>query len=130
MSRKNAYGALMQAAAQQTVKRMIAEQTMARLQIGRDAAVLAAHKVFGLGPGRAQAFADAYSAAMDELATLFVDDGASDETLEYAKAKRDEAIRAIVGDELFVPFDRAYGDAYMDELKRIRIRGGNEGQEA
>ena len=67
---------------------------------------------------------------MDELATLFVDDGEADATLEYAKAKRDEAMREIVGDELFVPFDQAYGDAYMDELKRVRIRGGNEDKEA
>lgn len=41
--------------------------------------------------------------------------------IEYAKAKRDEAIRRIVGEENFVEFDRAYGAAYMDELMRIRV---------
>lgn len=126
MSTKNWLATQITAAARETARRMIAEQTQARLQIGFDAAFIAAHEVFGLGPGRAQAFSDAYHAAMDELATLFVDDGENDAALEYAKAKRDEAMRAIVGDELFVPFDQAYGQAYMDELKRIRIRGGGE----
>ena len=34
----------------------------------------------------------------------------------------DELILSIVGPELFVPFDQIYGDAYIDEAKRIRIR--------
>ena len=60
---------------------------------------------------------------MEELAELFVDDcdNNGDKKLEYAKAKRDEAILKIVGPENFVPFDYSYGMAYMDELKRIRI---------
>lgn len=31
-------------------------------------------------------------------------------------------IRKIVGEDNFVEFDRAYGEAYMDELKRIRVK--------
>ena len=105
-------------------RKIIAEQTFARLAIGQDSAMIAAHEVFGMGPKRAMAFDAAYKTAMNELAGLFVDDADEnhDATLTYAKAKRDELIRSIVGDELFVPFDQIYGAAYMDEAKRIRMR--------
>lgn len=117
MSRKNTTLLL----AEQIAKHLVAEQTRARVMMGFDAAIIAAHEALSLGPGRAAAFAEAYHEAMDWLATLFIDDGQGDKTLEYAKVKRDELIRGIVGDELFVPFERAYGQAYMDELQRIRI---------
>ena len=76
-----------------------------------------------MGPGRAALFATAYNTAMDELATMFIADcdENGDKTLEYAKTKRDDLIRSIVGEENFVPFERAYGSAYMDELRRVRI---------
>ena len=106
----------------ETSRQLVAEQTKARLSIAFDAAILAAHEAFGMGPGRAAAFRDAYCSAMDELAGMFIDDAdGGDRQIVYAKAKRDEAIRRIVGDELFVPFDICYGQAYMDELKRVRI---------
>lgn len=61
--------------------------------------------------------------AFDELAGLYVDDAEEnhDEHIDYAKGKRDEIIRKIVGDDNFVEFNKAYGEAYIDELKRIRI---------
>lgn len=107
-------------------KKVIADQTRARLAMGFDAAILAAHEVFGMGPGRSAAFADAYNKAMEQLADMFIADCDEnhDEQLAYAKAQRDEAIRRIVGDDNFVPFDLYYGQAYMDELKRIRIMEG------
>ena len=37
------------------VRRIVAEQTRARLALGFDAAIIAAHKTFGMGPGRAAA---------------------------------------------------------------------------
>ena len=128
MGKKNALGPVIEAMAQARTKQLVAEQTKARLCLGMDAAILAAHEVFGLGPGRAAAFRDAYLGAMEELATLFIEDADGDVRLEYAKAKRDEALRRIVGDELFVPFEQVYGQAYMDELKRVRIlqEDGNE----
>ena len=118
---KNNLGPIIEAMARTRTKQLVAEQTKARLCMGMDAAILAAHEVFGLGPGRAAAFRDAYVSSMEELAGLFIDDAEGDVKLEYAKAKRDEAIRRIVGDELSVPFEQAYGAAYMDELKRVRI---------
>ena len=42
--------------------------------------------------------------------------------IDYAKGKRDALIRKIVGEDNFVEFDRAYGAAYMDELRRIRVK--------
>ena len=119
MSRKNATLLL----AEQIARHLVAEQTRARIMMGFDAALIAAHEALNLGPGRAAAFSAAYHEAMDWLATLFIDDcdENGDKTLEYAKAKRDELLRSIVGEANFEPFDRAYGAAYMDELKRIRV---------
>ena len=109
--------------AQRLAKQLVAEQTQARIMLGFDAAIMAAHEVFNMGPGRAAAFSAAYHEAMEELAGMYIDDADEngDHHMEYAKAKRDEAIRRIVGEENFVEFDRAYGAAYMDELMRIRV---------
>lgn len=108
----------------QIARKIIAEQTFARLAIGLDSAMIAAHEVFGMGPKRAKQFDTAYKNAMDELAGLFTMDADenNDAALTYAKAKRDELILSIVGPDLFVPFDQIYGAAYIDEAKRIRIR--------
>lgn len=108
-------------------RKMIGEQTKARLAMGFDAAIIAAHEVFGMGPGRSAAFAEAYNNAMEQLAEMYISDcdDNRDNQLTYAKAKRDELIRKIVGDNNFVPFDLYYGQAYMDELKRVRIMKGD-----
>jgi len=110
--------------AEQIARKLVAEQTQARIMLGFDAALIAAHEALGMGPGRAAAFSQAYHEAMEELAGLYVDDcdENGDRHLDYAKGTRDALIRKIVGDENFVPFDRAYGEAYMDELRRIRVR--------
>ena len=109
--------------AERIARQLVAEQTRARVMLGFDAAIIAAHEVFQMGPGRAADFAAAYNSAMEELADLYVSDcdDNGDKRIDYAKGKRDEIIRRIVGDANFVPFDRAYGEAYMDELKRIRV---------
>jgi len=117
MSRKNQTMII----AERIASHIVAEQTRARVMMGFDAALIAAHEALGMGPGRAALFASAYNEAMEQLATLFVDDGTGDKTMEYAKAKRDELILSIVGEENFQPFNRAYGEAYMDELRRIRL---------
>ena len=108
--------------AQEMCRKLVAEQTKTRLALGCDAAVIAANRVFHMGPGRAAAFAQAYSEAMDELAGMFLDDAREngDAGIDYAKGKRDEIIRKIVGEENFVPFDRFYAAVYVDELRRVR----------
>lgn len=105
---------------------IVAEQTRARIALGFDAAIIAANKVFHLGPGRAAAFADAYNEAMEWLAELYISDCKEnrDKQMEYGKGKRDELILKIVGPENFVPFDSCYGFAYVDELQRLRIMKG------
>ena len=112
--------------AEEIARRIVANQTRARLAIAFDAALIAAHEVLQLGPGRAAAFAQAYSDAMEQLATLYLDDcdKNKDKGLDYAKGTRDRIIKAIVGEDNFVPFDKSYGAAVMDELRRIRIIEG------
>lgn len=124
MSKPSAVVRMAQAMARET----IANQTRARLSIAFDAALIAAHEVLQLGPGRAAAFAQAYGDAMEELASLYIDDCEQnkDKRLDYAKGTRDRIIREIVGEANFVPFDQSYGEAVMDELKRIRITQGKE----
>ena len=115
MSRKNTVVLI----AQQTAKKIVADQTRARLMIGFDAAVIAAHETLQLGPGRAAAFANAYHEALDDLAELYLQDY-QDKEMEYGKGKRDEVIRKIMGEANFVPYDRLYGGTYLNELGRIR----------
>lgn len=117
MARKNQMLIL----AERIARDLVAEQTRARLMMGFDAAIIAANEVFHMGPGRAAAFATAYNDAMEELAAMYVDSGDGDRDMSYAKGKRDEIIRKIVGEESFVPFDQAYTAAYMDELRRFRV---------
>lgn len=126
MSKPSAVVRMAQAMARET----IANQTRARLSIAFDAALIAAHEVLQLGPGRAAAFAQAYGDAMEDLAGLYIDDCEQnkDKRLDYAKGTRDRIIREIVGDQNFVPFDQSYGEAVMDELKRIRIIQRKEAQ--
>ena len=118
MAKKN----MMLLMAQEMCKRLVAEQTKTRLALGCDAAVIAANRVFHMGPGRAAAFAQAYSEAMNELAGLFLDDAREngDAGIDYAKGKRDQLIRRIVGEDNFIPFDRFYAPVYVDELRRVR----------
>lgn len=124
MSTKNSMIVL----ADKIARKIVAEQTRARLMLAFDAAIIAAHEVFQMGPGRAGAFANAYNEAMEELAELYVSDAEEnhDKRIDYAKGKRDALIRSIVGAENFLEFDRAYGEAYIDELKRIRLMNGCE----
>lgn len=78
-------------------------------QMGMDAAVIAAHEVLRLGPGRAKAFRTAYEAAMNEMAVMMYDDQKDDTEFVYAKEKIDQKIKAIVGAENFSPWEERYG---------------------
>ena len=109
--------------ANKMAREIIANQTQARLTIGFDAAVIAANRALGMGPGRAAAFIETWHEALNELADLYVSDADEnhDNEISYSKGTRDEVIRRIVGEENFVPFDQAYGQAYMDEFHRVRV---------
>ena len=76
----------------------------------QDAAMIAAHDVLQLGPGRAEDFCIAYREAINDMARRVVDDQMDDPEFVYAKAKIDEQIRAIVGPEKFAPWEVRYGE--------------------
>ena len=80
------------------------------LQMGQDAAMIAAHDVLQLGPGRAEAFCVAYREAINDMARRVVDDQMDDPEFVYAKAKIDEMIKSIVGPEKFAPWEERYGE--------------------
>jgi hypothetical protein len=79
------------------------------MQMGQDAAMIAAHEVLQLGPGRAEAFCAAYIDAMNDMARMVVSDQLDDKEFVYAKHKIDEQIKAIVGEKNFVPWEERYG---------------------
>ena len=79
------------------------------MQRGQDAAMIAAHEVLQLGPGRSETFCTAYIEAMNGMARMVCEDQQDDSEFVYAKAKIDEQIRAIVGDDLFKPWEERYG---------------------
>ena len=80
------------------------------LQMGQDAAMIAAHDVLQLGPGRAEDFCVAYRDAINDMARRVVDVQMDDPEFIYAKAKIDEQVKAIVGEDKFQPWEVRYGE--------------------
>lgn len=81
------------------------------MQMGQDAAMIAAHEVLRLGPGRARDFCAAYITAMNDMARMVAEDSQDDKEFVYSKAKIDEQIKSIVGPENFQPWEERYGTA-------------------
>lgn len=109
--------------ARQIADSMIREQTAIRMQMSKDVAFKAAHRVFGMGPGRAPEFDAVYEEELDNMANLFIEDGKDDGQMWYAKAKNDEELKAIVGEENFKPHDQRYGSMLFC---RDRVRAKEE----
>ena len=84
-----------------------AESRRVHTQMCLDAAMIAANEVFNMGPTRAKTFADAFSSALKEIATMTVQDGKSDKQLWFTKAKLDERLKQICG-ENFQPREERY----------------------
>lgn len=80
------------------------------MQMGQDAAMIAAHDVLKLGPGRAKDFCLAYIDAMNSIARMVVDDQKDDKEFVYSKVKIDEQIFAIVGPDNFRSWEVRYGN--------------------
>lgn len=89
------------------VDRQLSESRSIHTQMCLDAAMIAANEVFNMGPTRAKAFADAFSSALREIATMTVQDGKSDKQLWFTKAKLDERLKQICG-ESFQPWEERY----------------------
>lgn len=120
MAKKN----MMLLMAQEMCKKLVEEQTLVRLSMSFDAAIIAANKAFHMGPGRFPAFSEAYNEALQWLGDMFISDAREnhDAQIEYAKGKRDQLILSIVGENHFTPFDAFYSaGVYVDELKRARL---------
>lgn len=80
------------------------------MQMGQDSAMIAAHEVLQLGPGRAKDFCVAYIETMNEMARMVVEDQKDDKEFVYSKAKIDGQIAEIVGPENFQPWEVRYGE--------------------
>lgn len=78
------------------------------MQIGLDAAMIAANEVLGLGAGRAERFAAEYIRTVNEIAGLFVDDGSADPAMDYSKDVLDRRLRQICGPDKFESWERRY----------------------
>ena len=89
---------------QNSVNRQLTDSRPIHTQMCLDAAMIAANEVFQMGPGRAEAFASAFSQALTDIAEMAVSDT---KDLEYSKAKLDERLKGICG-EKFVPWDIRY----------------------
>lgn len=89
------------------VNRQLMESRSIHTQMCLDAAMIAANEVFNMGPSRAKAFADAFSSALKEIATMTVQDGKSDKQLWFTKTKLDERLKQICG-ENFQPWEERY----------------------
>ena len=105
MAKQNAF----LAAVNKEVHRQMAKYEVSRMQMAEDAAFMAANEVLQLGPGRAEAFGNAFVKYANEIANLIVTDSKDDKNVEYAKTVIDRRLLPIVGEELFVPFDERYG---------------------
>lgn len=78
------------------------------LQMGLDAATIAANKVLQLGKGRAEEFGIEYMKAIREIAELTIEDSKDDKELVYSREKLDQRILGIVGDDNFEPWEERY----------------------
>ena len=78
------------------------------LQMGLDAALIAANKVLQLGKGRAVQFGQEYMEAINDIAQQIVNDAKDDADLVYSREKIDQTIKAIVCEENFAPWDERY----------------------
>jgi hypothetical protein len=88
------------------------------LQMGMDAAMMAANKVLKLGKGRADEFKNEYIAAVNEISGFIFRDSKDDPDVVYAREQIDRRLRVIVGEENFEPYDVRYSHSH-------RMRKGN-----
>ena len=114
--KNNAMLARIEARAEEKYEIMFRRRMGMVLQMGQDAAMLAAHDVLGLGPGRARDFCVAYMEAVSSMATLIFNDQKDDPDFWYSKAKIDERVKAVAGDDNFAPWKERYGQQKPDKV--------------
>lgn len=79
------------------------------LQMGLDAATVAANEVLGMGKGRAKEFLTKYIEIYNLFARMITDDSKDDPNIDWSTTKIDQRLRQIVGDEVFQPWEVRYG---------------------
>ena len=77
-------------------------------QMCLDAAMIAANSVLQMGKGRAVEFGKVYMAAVNEIATLTINDAKDDPDFIYAREVLDRKLKRIVGEENFDPWEVRY----------------------
>ena len=73
MAKPNAMLAKIEATAEAKYNALFQLKMDMLMQMGQDAAMMAAHDVLGMGPGRAEKFCAAYIEAMNGMARMVVD---------------------------------------------------------
>lgn len=89
------------------VSNQVAASRHIHSQMCKDAALLAANKVFNMGPSRAPEFSEAFDEALRDIAVMTIKDGKDDKQLWYTKEKVDRELKRICG-EHFVPWEDRY----------------------
>ena len=79
------------------------------LQMGLDAATIAANEVLGMGKGRAKDFLTRYIETYNLFARMITEDSKDDPSIDYSTSKIDQRIKSIVGDDVFRPWEERYG---------------------
>jgi len=72
-----------------------------------DAAILAANEVFQRKGEKLVEFNNAFVRYAHEIAEMTLADAKDDKSLEYTKAKLDDRLQELLGDD-FVPFEERY----------------------
>lgn len=65
------------------------------------AAMMAANDIFGIGKGRAEPFQDTTINYLREIAKTVLRDSEDDDEVVWSKAKVEQRLRQIMGDELY-----------------------------
>lgn len=78
------------------------------LNMGLDAAMITAHDVLGMGPGRAENFRTKYIETINQMSQMMVEDSADDPDIVYSRELIDRKIKSIVGPENFKEWDDRY----------------------
>lgn len=83
-------------------------QLQIALQQCSDAALMAIDDVFDVNAYSAEKFGKAHIGYMNEISHMVAVEDADDPEFEWTKAKVDERLRKIVGEENFVPWEERY----------------------
>jgi hypothetical protein len=110
MAKQNAMLARLEAAAEAKYARLFHDKVSMLLQRGQDAAMIAANETLQMGAGRARDFGQAYITTMNQMAHMATEDQKDDPEFVWTKAKIDDRIRSIVGEENFRPWEIRYGE--------------------